>query len=438
MDKCNIKELIDFIIPAEVSKGFTIDYEKSIIEYKDGRKVLNVYLAENDGFVPEEIESPKRGESITDFYSYKNRLNFNEVCLHISHHIWFDSKGQIIYFPLQSDTPELERLSKENFQLSIDSCIEKMNELKEMVDKQKQDKNITDNERFHLEKYVNGIFDDHHIMYELPSLKSKDGLRKYEFVIEFSKNKPSEGIYYGCRGLIIGEGRKDPDAQIKKFNQEWEDIENLITTTLNKSFRNTKKDFSKRFKRTDNAHNFTYWPRWISLEPDEDICQVAAECVKKIRSIYYKYLNYPDGFKALKKIKHKIEPFTEGAYNRLINSIDPSKRKDFITFLDKGIKERFFTEVHKHKEYIVNSKSIEFAFWVKYLNEHFDYFSWDEKLDHFNSNKDSKNISWKIFEDVFKDKDGKPFNEQLKKQYNNNKDHPAKQKFEARIKKLLN
>ncbi len=60
-----------------------------------------------------------------------------------------------------------------------------------------------------------GIPSSHHIMYKMEPLESNDGMRKYEFLIEYKVTEPSVGIYYGCRGLIM-KADDDDENEISK------------------------------------------------------------------------------------------------------------------------------------------------------------------------------------------------------------------------------
>lgn len=94
-----------------------------------------------------------------------------------------------------------------------------------------------------------------HLCYCLEPLYSKDGHREYQFLIEYHTRRPSEGIYYGCRGITLK--NFDHQEEICQFRKDWEIVEAEVCTILNNTF--PKKDFSRRFKITDNANDQTYW-----------------------------------------------------------------------------------------------------------------------------------------------------------------------------------
>ena len=55
---------------------------------------------------------------------------------------------------------------------------------------------------FRRDDSYHGIHANHHTMYKLRDLTNKDNSIVYEFLIEFDRNNPSLGIYYGCKALI--------------------------------------------------------------------------------------------------------------------------------------------------------------------------------------------------------------------------------------------
>ena len=146
--------------------------------------------------------------------------------------------------------------------------------------------------------------DFHHIIYryrpEDPNkpFHSIDG-RDYDFVIEYHRGKPSEGIYYGIKGEVTS---GDLEEQCGKFRKEWpnifmkehknrnslSDLQKATTDILNDTF--LWKDFLKCFKPTDNFSKRRYWLFWITLNDDEDVNSVAALAVKLISKSFAAYL----------------------------------------------------------------------------------------------------------------------------------------------------
>ena len=146
---------------------------------------------------------------------------------------------------------------------------------------------LVDGDREKLRTSVPVVPLPHHLAYKLEPLYSKDGHRMYEFLIEYHTKKPGEGIYYGCRGVTLtGYEHKE---EIEQFRAEWEQIKGEVCTILNNTF--PAKDYSHRFRMTDNANDQTYWPFWISLYEDEDIREVALRAIRIIRSVYERLIN---------------------------------------------------------------------------------------------------------------------------------------------------
>ena len=146
--------------------------------------------------------------------------------------------------------------------------------------------------------------DFYHIIYRYrPKDSNKpfhsiDG-RDYDFVIEYHRGKPSEGIYYGIKGEVTS---GDLEEQCEKFRKEWpnifmkehknrnslSDLQKATTDILNDTF--LWKDFLKCFKPTDNFSKRRYWLFWITLNDDEDVISVAALAVKLISKSLEEYL----------------------------------------------------------------------------------------------------------------------------------------------------
>lgn len=197
--------------------------------------------------------------------------------------------------------------------------------------------------------HVPGLDLPNHMMYRIDPIESEDKHRLYEFLIEYNKIKPSEGIYYGCRG-ITKEGF-DHEKEIEIFRQDWENIKVELCTVLNNTF--PEKDFSHRFKMTDNANTNTYWLFWISLQEDEDTKDFGVSAVKIIRKVFQKYLEDNDfrkyleernknltkeeGLMPQKKIQAK-KAFMQANYEALRSAyVDPTKFDSFIaTAVNEG------------------------------------------------------------------------------------------------------
>ena len=129
--------------------------------------------------------------------------------------------------------------------------------------------------------------------------KSIDG-RDYDFIIEYHRGKPSEGIYYGVKGEVTS---GDFEKQCEKFRKEWPciflkthedredgltDLQKATTDLLNDTF--LWKDFLSCYKPTDNFNKKRYWLFWITLNDDESTNSVAALAVKLISRTFEEYL----------------------------------------------------------------------------------------------------------------------------------------------------
>ena len=136
---------------------------------------------------------------------------------------------------------------------------------------------------FRRDDSYNGIHANHHTMYKLDDLHNKDNSITYEFLIEFDRNDPCLGIYYGCKGLIKkGDNLEQQEIMSREWNNQ---IKPKVLERLNKLF--VEKRFDNRFKPTDNANDNTFWPFWISLYEDENMLEV-------IRDEYKRYIEGPN------------------------------------------------------------------------------------------------------------------------------------------------
>ena len=182
---------------------------------------------------------------------------------------------------------------------------------------------MEDVEDFARDDTYHGISSGHHRAYKLKVghndelyLESPDGFRRYEFLIEFDFDDASYGIYYGCRGLIMG---GDQEEQIHLFDREWMELRHEVGQVLNNTF--TELDFSGRFQLTNNANNRTYWPFWISLYAGEDIIDVAARATRLIANVYRHFqsaVETPAQVTELKELKRTIPRFTKEKYRSII------------------------------------------------------------------------------------------------------------------------
>ena len=167
--------------------------------------------------------------------------------------------------------------------------------------------------------------DFYHIIYRYrPTDSNKpfhsiDG-RDYDFVIEYHRGKPSEGIYYGIKGEVTS---GDLEEQCGKFRKEWpnifmmdkSDLQKIYDEICNESHDESRgkdifwgynfqlelteilnntfpwKDYLKCYKPTDNIWKNRYWLFWVTLNDDEDIVKVAARAVKLMAKTYDRCMN---------------------------------------------------------------------------------------------------------------------------------------------------
>ena len=179
---------------------------------------------------------------------------------------------------------------------------------------------LVDGDRDKLRASVPGVSLPHHLAYKLDSLCSPDGHRMYEFLIEYHTKKPSEGIYYGCRGITLS--GFDHAKEIEQFRREREIVLPEMCQILNNTF--PLKDFSHRFKLTDNANDNTYWLFWITLNEEEDIRKVGVTATTIIRNVFRRYLNgeaLSNGALPEKSFEQEPTCFTHETYQTLLDRI---------------------------------------------------------------------------------------------------------------------
>lgn len=271
-----------------------------------------------------------------------------------------------------------------------------------------------------------------HLTYRVGApLESLDGERLYEFLIEYHKGKPSEGIYYGVRGFTK-EGFDHQKEIEEHFMKDWAAVENEVVTALNNSF--PGKDFSQRLRLTDNANDSTYWLRWITLNDDEDICEVAKRSVTIMRAIFVRYLRDPKNYQPYKKPKtHKSDPvaFSNANYEKLLevmgatyNSETPKEQAEALKNAFEDIMKRMVekkwlsidTTYEKAYRYARKSKGAELA---TILNAIFlNLYERGLYKKHHKNNPDSYLVPWQYLERLFLSEDGIAFIG-LRQQYGN-------------------
>lgn len=316
--------------------------------------------------------------------------------------------------------------------------IKKMHELDDVVKCGKE--NLRRDDSYH------GHEAPMHMMYKLGTLKCKEETQScgYEFLIEYDKDEPTVGIYYGCK-CLFPEG-VDPSPYISRFNEEWESVRNEVLTLLNNTF--PSKDFSYRFKMTNNANDGTYWPFWITLYVDEDIIEIALRATKIIRSVYEHmlgeqvYTPYKEP-KPKKTTSLALTAFTEKAYDDLVASIvkklgkneknitkyDREVRKILKVFIKNAESERIIEKAQLYeKAWAVTWPAVDFTFLLK------------ELLDFMCKDKSFKiSVPWQNVCRVFMDMEQKPWgNDTLKMSFEKIVKYGGKKNRDEKKKKAEN
>jgi hypothetical protein len=158
------------------------------------------------------------------------------------------------------------------------------------------------------------------LMHRIDTLYSKDGRRLYEFLIEYDVESPSVGIYYGCRGVTVD--GFDHTQEIAQFRHDYDMVKTEICRVLNNTF--LDKDFSHRLKLTDNANDGTYWLFWITLNEEEDICDVGVNATTIIRNIFKRYLDgevFSNAELPKKRPKKESMSFTNETFQGLLDNM---------------------------------------------------------------------------------------------------------------------
>ncbi|MCQ2309854.1 MAG: hypothetical protein MJZ78_07760 [Bacteroidales bacterium] len=287
-----------------------------------------------------------------------------------------------------------------------------------------------------------------HLCYNPFSIKSDDGHRMYQFLIEYHTRRPSEGIYYGCRGITL-KGH-DHSEEIKQFRDDWRNVKAELCTVLNNTF--PKKDFSHRFKMTDNANDQTYWLFWISLGEDEDIREVGVRAITIIRNVFGRYLKgekFVSKNMPCKKLNDETA-FTNECYDELVSKIRFSRsgndvkteisRMMFRRFMENAEKQKFITRNENYeKAWQTSLSNVEFA---RMLGALFVFLN-DMKVEGREKKKieNKTPIPWSSIDKVFLNKDGLAFNGNiLKTQLNTfygDKDGSRKSFWEEKMKEML-
>lgn len=207
-----------------------------------------------------------------------------------------------------------------------------------------------------------------HMMYKYGApLISKDGSRAYTFNIEYCKDTPSEGIYYGAFGVVL---QGTIEEHKETFDREWNAIRPIAAQVLGNTFCNPY--FNMLFRPTDNVNDNTYWPFWISLGEDEDIVEVAYRAVRILRRIYEAYFAHmidgSDKSPHRIKIKEPCYPFTEKALERIGDHGKTKKdiKEEVVRFFD-WCQERHLISRNELYEmaWTINESPTKFAFLIE-------------------------------------------------------------------------
>lgn len=265
---------------------------------------------------------------------------------------------------------------------------------------------------------------DHHIMFKLKSRGEKiyyeavpknDGFCiNYEFLVEYSTKKPSEGIYYGCKGFIEHDSKENREKLCQIMDDEWNEIKKTVCIVLDNIFPNKK--FTNRFKITDNVNNGNYWPFWISLYEDENI-DVAVIVLQAIKRVYEKEVFELSVENLTTYNPFRIEKdegcaetetrFTNDAFEEVLKKISNkynniNVKDDFQRFLEGAEKKHIIEKsIFYEKGWNMGCKNQEFAYLLRLL---FDFFrsKFKPELD------DSKDVvNWDSMVKIFLDVEGR-------------------------------
>jgi len=334
--------------------------------------------------------------------NFKLHRSMNDEILH-------DDKQSIAGRDYRFETEVMKRLFGEYVQKYVDRI--------HLMDKEES---FVHDDSFH------GVKSHNHIMYKLKvgqdggtSLPSKDGNRGYEFLVEFDKDDPEYGIYYGCRGLIYG---GDQQEQIDIFLSEWENnIKPEVCAVLNNTF--IDMDFTNRFQATNNASNKTFWPFWIALGEGEDVVKIAALATKLIANIYRRYLSGKELCTAPleKKVTEVQTRYTNDEYRKVLKLIEKERgvkaMEQYIAFINAAVKKKILVRDDRYEKCwkFVGLKNIVVGQLINMLCDEIDL----KKDIYSDSNKDR--IPWKYFTPVFLSSSDEPF-DSLRKSVSLSKD----------------
>lgn len=269
--------------------------------------------------------------------------------------------------------------------------------------------------------------DEKHIQYKFvinngeTFIQDKGKKFYYEFLIEFDREQPEYSIYYGCRVLV-----KEGDLQegIDIIADEWETLRGEVCRALNNTFE--EKDFSSRFRITNNADNRFFWPFWITLDPGEDIVDVAVRATKIIASVYKHYLEMDSRFyHPVEYTPHETQlatAFTKDRYNQNLERIKkcggdkPALYKKFF----KGLKNYYARPlIERDKTYEYAWKPISLS--NELLSSIIARFCVENGITSNTTSKDPQakiTVPWEYFYSIILSKDGNKLTSIRKSKYN--------------------
>lgn len=184
-----------------------------------------------------------------------------------------------------------------------------------------------------------------------PFYVNEDGSVMYDFLIEYHRGKPSEGIYYGCKAEIL---RGDMESHADELRNLWPNIfmknENTcnalqreLTSILNNTFR--WKNFFNCYRPTDNICEQRYWLFWITLNDDEDINEVAAVATKLMAWTFMRYFNeHKTLLPASKECKNK-----QGNPGKSVDKKYASRKRQWTAYTDVAYR-RFVEKLGEDKD----------------------------------------------------------------------------------------
>lgn len=143
--------------------------------------------------------------------------------------------------------------------------------------------------------------DPRYMMYRLRCFKVPGSNRWCEFLIEYDIYHPSHGIYFGCK--VVTAPDCDHRVETSFATADWERVQPIMLLRLNNVF--PDKDFTHRFRLTDNDADHTFWPFWIQLYEDESIVDFGLRALNLIAAVYAEYYR---GSLPLPPAKEAIEP----------------------------------------------------------------------------------------------------------------------------------